>query len=1050
MLTQLSIPILIEKIIDGDADPYYSVSPIFNQEITASDLREDRATERLTQNLRGYIAALVKKQNHSELTTLSYSPELSRHLLKLELRLKKQTFRGKFFFVVFSALERRIAYCPKQPEVSFELLRGDQIQERATTILTKYYRKKEREEGKAQPEEIANAQNYNLSYIDIENNIQQKLDPNQGSQFFASLGSTEKLNGASELERIGRCINRLYPQQIKRAVMRETLVGEIASLFDQTQLLRPVVLIGPSQVGKTAIIHELIAKRHDERHKLDEQFWLLNPQRMVSGMSYVGQWEERFLAIITHITKKNHVAYFDDLLGLFQAGKSSSSDLSIGNLLKAQLEKNPPRIIAEATPEAWRKLKEIDRGFTDYFQIIPIREPSDDETQRILIRVMQMLETEKNCTFAPGVIPKIMQLQQRYVRSRSFPGKGADALMQLASQSTEITEKNAVDHFKAKSGISWRMIETNNNPDDTPILYFNQHIVGQQAAIDAMVNAITLTKSQLNDPSRPLASLLFLGPTGVGKTECAKALASYVFETEERLLRIDMNEYVGADAAARLIGTEARPHGILTSAIKRQPYTVVLFDEIEKAHPSVFDLLLQVLGEARLTDAAGQTADFSNTLIILTSNLGSAANASHMGFSSEQNQEQQDHIYTQAAEKFFRPEFFNRLDRIVPFHRLDRNHIQGLVQRLAQKALKRFGVTQRKLTLEIEPPVYEMLTDHGFDPEYGARTLRRAVENYLVQPLADALMKFKPSALSTLTVSLDQNNAPKITAQTFTARTREYIGFSDISPDHALTLLECSDDFMDRAEERLQLLGEQDGDFKSKLPYYELAEEINSLKTLQQRLQSQHEIALNPRFKTDIPPRFGTRSTRVRISPETQSNALEKISQMSNPSQWINELAETGEIQTYLAYSAENLINKINHIHFLLEQKNLNIETVILALDGPTWNQETYTTSFPDGKWTDKKKTNHYQFEALAGQKLMKYLVGIQLKAAQHIYQFQESTEQHRSEFIHRLQTFSHTLDLRTGLITDRNYNLWSLITPLLPTAPELTEISNLLLPNHG
>jgi len=284
--------------------------------------------------------------------------------------------------------------------------------------------------------------------------------------------------------------------------------------------------------------------------------------------------------------------------------------------------------------------------------------------------------------------------------------------------------------------------------------YFEERLLGQPDAVDALVDLITVVKASLNDPHKPLGSFFFVGPTGVGKTESAKVLAEFLFGGRDRMIRFDMSEYAAADALPRLIGTawKTDSEGELTRRVREQPFCVVLFDELEKAHREVFDALLGVLGEGRLTDASGRSADFRNAIIIMTSNLGAGRREMQaIGFDAGSRggsrsaptagDERLRAHFTKQAEQFFRPEFFNRIDRIVAFRPLTLDAMRLITRRELGKLLMREGIVRRNLLVEIDDAVIEQLLAQGFHQLYGARPLQREIERMVILPLARLLVE---------------------------------------------------------------------------------------------------------------------------------------------------------------------------------------------------------------------------------------------------------------------------------------------------------------------
>ncbi len=383
-----------------------------------------------------------------------------------------------------------------------------------------------------------------------------------------------------------------------------------------------------------------------------------------------------------------------------------------------------------------------------------VTEPPEDDARRILISVIRNLEGFHKCRIALDVLPTLWELQRRYARDLALPGRVAGFLRRLAVKyaTHDITRDLLLSEYHDKSGIEMGLLDTRQKLERPTIMEsLGRHVVGQNDAIAALADVVSVAKARLNDTGRPLGTLLFLGPTGVGKTQAAKALAAFLFGDGQRLVRLDMNEYVDPASAARLVGTWRQPEGLLTAAIRRQPYAVVLLDEIEKAHRDVHDLLLQLLGEGRLTDALGRTADFSNAVIIMTSNLGVRETQAAFGFGRAADAAI-GAGYRHAAERFFRPEFFNRIDRIVPFARLTRAETRRIANTLIDEVFRRDGLRQRRAILAVEERAMEQIVDQGYHPQFGARALKRVLEQQLTHPVAARLAAMEPGVPTVIRV----------------------------------------------------------------------------------------------------------------------------------------------------------------------------------------------------------------------------------------------------------------------------------------------------------
>ncbi len=752
-----TIPIYIdEKREAGRSSPQFTARPLFFPKPLRRGESLQRVQARLAGDLRRTLVELARRWRHDELAEWAHCPEFEEREAKLTLRLKRATLHAPFLLISVKALGRRVAFTPSIPDLCFEVRRGEDLATRAEEVLTHHYRELEKEaENPVQPDRVGLSGRARVVFLELSAPVEKETPRIPKPKFAMFGGDGEELSGAEELERIGRSLHALYPDELDRASFRETEVEETARLLDSSDR-RPVLLLGPAKVGKTAILHEAIRRGMEQRRRRfggKRQVWLLSPQRLISGMMYVGQWERRLLAILKEAGERDHVLYFDDLLGLYLAGLSASSDLNAAQVLKPHVEQRRFRMLAEMTPEAFRKLREKDRAFADLFHVIPVRETNDRDTRRILIAAQRRLEGRHRCRFELDAIPATLELQRRYASDQAFPGKAAGFLAQLAAKQAwgVVSRATALMEFQATSGLSRSFIDAGERLARRDIVAaLATNVIGQAAAVEALADTIATARARLNDPGRPLGSLLFLGPTGVGKTQCAKAAAEYLFGDASRLVRFDMNEFVDGLAVAQLVGTFREPEGLLTSAVRRQPFCVLLFDEIEKAHPAVFDALLAVLGEGRLTDALGRTANFANCIVILTSNLGVREAGSRLGFRPDDLGAGQ--VFVEAAEKFFRPEFFNRLDRVVPFAPLAREHIQTISRKLIADVFARDGLRQRRCVLQIHEEAMARLVEKGYHPKLGARALKRVVEKHVARPLAVRIAEVAPGAPMTVTV----------------------------------------------------------------------------------------------------------------------------------------------------------------------------------------------------------------------------------------------------------------------------------------------------------
>ena len=548
--------------------------------------------------------------------------------------------------------------------------------------------------------------------------------------------------------------HRAIDGRLGRTFGRDAIVSDVMQRLERPGAA--VLLVGPSGVGKTAIVHEVarrLAARGEALHARSD-VWAVDGNRIIAGMSVVGAWEQRCKEMVAELDARQDVLFVEDMPALVYTGRTSHSDTNVASFLEPHLARGELRIIGECTAERLEATREEAPGFFSRFAVVQVPALDERETLMVLVHAVQAVEAREAVRVLPEVLVGILALTRRFQRRQCHPGKAVSWLHRLVSDHHEverdalgrrvIDRERLVDFWSRRTGLPRFVLwEQQSRPFDEVAAHFERRIIGQPAASRAAAEIVCVLQQGLDDPERPLATLLFVGPTGVGKTETAKALAEYLFGSGDRLIRFDMSEFRDPWSMARLFGDRGQPEGELTRRVAQQPFSVVLFDEIEKAHPRVFDAFLQVFGEGRLTNAAGRTTDFCNTILVMTSNLGVREAERSVGFGGVDGRGEgsgEARHFRQAAEGFFRPEFFNRIDRIVAFRSLTRADLAPLIKRILGSILGRRGLRRSGVMVEVEPALVELLVDEGFDARYGARSLRRALEQRLTVPLARRLV----------------------------------------------------------------------------------------------------------------------------------------------------------------------------------------------------------------------------------------------------------------------------------------------------------------------
>lgn len=532
------------------------------------------------------------------------------------------------------------------------------------------------------------------------------------------------------------------------------------------------ILLGFPGVGKSKVIEGFVGRllTDDVPEKLQgKEVFKLNLGGLIAGTKYRGEFEERFKAVLDEVlaAKGKIILYIEDIHQIVTAGRTEGS-LDAGNLLKPLLAQGQINIIGTTTFAAYRESFELDQALEGRFQRVRIEEPDQDKALAILQGLRENYQDFHGVRLTDEALQAAISLSIRYLSDRYLPDKALDLIdeacavkkIQLGQAQTErpdVSREDIASIVERITGIKVQGIMDNEREHLLNLdKLLRQRIVGQDQAVRKVSEAILRSRAGIQNPKRPIGSFLFLGPTGVGKTALAKSLAERLFGNELEMVRLDMSEYMEKHAVARLVGPPPgyvgfEEGGQLTEAVRRRLYSIVLLDEIEKAHPDVFNSLLQVLDEGRLTDSKGRTIDFKNTILIMTSNIGSQQILESLKSEQGLTSETQDEVLS-LLQHSFRPEFLNRIDETVIFNPLRAEDMVNIVKIMVRQLQER--LKHQKIQLHLSEEVYAFLAQKNYQPEFGARPIQRSIMRYLETPLARYLVENKGTTELTVQVSL--------------------------------------------------------------------------------------------------------------------------------------------------------------------------------------------------------------------------------------------------------------------------------------------------------